>query len=256
MELITNFYAAFDIDVNVSVFETTIRLLGGLLSGHLLAIDPVLAIYSPGQYNNSLFNLAVDIGDRLMRAFDTKTGIPYGTVNLKHGVPSGETEIASTAGAGSLFLEFAVLSYLTGDMSYGEAAFVAMKALHSRRSPIGLLGKHINVKNGRWHETVSGIGSNSDSFYEYLYKGFLITRSKEFLEMFSENFVAIKRYLQIGDWFGKSRSVYSCRGPIILSQETWICYRGKCEEIELKTCMLFGQVSRRVSALPGARDDY
>lgn len=35
----------FDLDVNVSVFETTIRVLGGLLSAHLLALDPLLSIY-------------------------------------------------------------------------------------------------------------------------------------------------------------------------------------------------------------------
>ena len=35
----------FDFDVNVSLFETTIRLLGGLLSAHLMAIDPLLHIY-------------------------------------------------------------------------------------------------------------------------------------------------------------------------------------------------------------------
>jgi mannosidase alpha-like ER degradation enhancer 2 len=35
----------FDYDINVSVFETTIRILGGLLSAHLLAIDESLEIY-------------------------------------------------------------------------------------------------------------------------------------------------------------------------------------------------------------------
>lgn len=35
----------FDIDVNVSVFETCIRILGGLLSSHLFAVDPLLNIY-------------------------------------------------------------------------------------------------------------------------------------------------------------------------------------------------------------------
>ena len=35
----------FRLDVNVSVFETTIRVLGGLLSAHLMAIDPHLRIY-------------------------------------------------------------------------------------------------------------------------------------------------------------------------------------------------------------------
>jgi ER degradation enhancer, mannosidase alpha-like 2 len=46
--------------------------------------------------------LAVDLGERLLPAFVTPTGIPYGTVNLRYGVPVGETEIASTAGAGTL----------------------------------------------------------------------------------------------------------------------------------------------------------
>ncbi len=37
--------SSFDFDINVSVFETTIRILGGLLSAHLMAIDPQLNIY-------------------------------------------------------------------------------------------------------------------------------------------------------------------------------------------------------------------
>lgn len=35
----------FNLNVNVSVFETTIRVLGGLLAAHLMATDPLLAIY-------------------------------------------------------------------------------------------------------------------------------------------------------------------------------------------------------------------
>jgi hypothetical protein len=35
----------FALDVNVSVFETTIRVLGGLLAAHLMAVDPHLNIY-------------------------------------------------------------------------------------------------------------------------------------------------------------------------------------------------------------------
>jgi hypothetical protein len=35
----------FDYDINVSVFETTIRILAGLLSAHLLSIDETLEIY-------------------------------------------------------------------------------------------------------------------------------------------------------------------------------------------------------------------
>ena len=82
---------------------------------------------SSGVYDNWLLSLALDLGERLMPAFSTKTGIPYGTVNLRKGVPSGETEISSTAGAGSLILEFEVLSRLVGDRSFGDAASNAAK---------------------------------------------------------------------------------------------------------------------------------
>ena len=47
VEIVCLHYEAklFDMDVNVSVFETTIRVLGGLLAAHLMAIDPLLGIY-------------------------------------------------------------------------------------------------------------------------------------------------------------------------------------------------------------------
>lgn len=77
--------------MNVSVFETTIRVLGGLLSAHLLATDPSLGIYNASHflrdegsgYHGELLGLATDLGSRLLPAFNTKTGIPYGTVNLR-----------------------------------------------------------------------------------------------------------------------------------------------------------------------------
>lgn len=90
--------------------------------------------------------LATDLGNRLLPAFDTTTGIPYGTVNLRRGVPHGETTVSSTAGAGSLLLEFEALSRATGDPKYGEAAKTAVEAMMDQRSSIGLLGKHINIK--------------------------------------------------------------------------------------------------------------
>jgi len=42
---------SFDVDENTSVFETTIRILGGLLSAHLLAIDPDLHL-TPANYSD------------------------------------------------------------------------------------------------------------------------------------------------------------------------------------------------------------
>ena len=77
-------HLSFDINDTVSVFETNIRVMGGLLSAHLLAADPSNAagVAFPG-YQNGLLRLAHDLGSRLLPAFDTPTGIPYGAVNLR-----------------------------------------------------------------------------------------------------------------------------------------------------------------------------
>jgi hypothetical protein len=64
--------------------------------------------------------LAEDVARRLIAAFDTPTGMPYGTVNLRNGVPVGETSITCTAGVGTFILEFGTLSRLTGDPLFEE----------------------------------------------------------------------------------------------------------------------------------------
>lgn len=46
--------------------------------------------------------------------------MPYGTVNLRYGVPEGETSITCTAGVGTFIIEFGALSRLTGDPIYEE----------------------------------------------------------------------------------------------------------------------------------------
>lgn len=63
-------------DVRVNVFEVNIRLLGGLLSGHLLAADPATGPrLMPGGYDGGLLVLAQDLGRRLLPAFhESPTG--------------------------------------------------------------------------------------------------------------------------------------------------------------------------------------
>lgn len=58
---------------DISVFETTIRVLGGLLSAFSLTNDTMY------------LDRAEALGSHLLVAFDTKTGIPSSTVNLKLG---------------------------------------------------------------------------------------------------------------------------------------------------------------------------
>ena len=70
--------------------------------------------------NGPLLRLAEDVAKRLIIAFDTPTGMPYGTINLRHGIPLGETTVTCTAGIGTFILEFGTLSRLTGDPLYEE----------------------------------------------------------------------------------------------------------------------------------------
>ncbi len=70
---------SFDVDLKVNVFEANIRLLGGLLSAHLLASDSTLGLmHMP--YDGQLLSLATDLGDRLMEAFEAS---PTGVVCLE-----------------------------------------------------------------------------------------------------------------------------------------------------------------------------
>jgi mannosidase alpha-like ER degradation enhancer 1 len=61
---------SFDLDVRVNVFEANIRLLGGLLSAHMLAQSPTLGPrLMPRGYGGGLLDLAADLGRRLLPAF-------------------------------------------------------------------------------------------------------------------------------------------------------------------------------------------
>lgn len=121
----------FDLDVKVQVFEVTIRVLGGLvsprkagrsssdsvfqLSAHIYASTPKHGFALPW-YTDELLHMAHDLGKRLLPAFrHSLTGLPWARVNLRHGLGRAENMETCTAAAGSLLLEFATLSRLTGD---------------------------------------------------------------------------------------------------------------------------------------------
>mmetsp|Transcript_24831 Transcript_24831/g.59085 ORF Transcript_24831/g.59085 Transcript_24831/m.59085 type:complete len:543 (+) Transcript_24831:178-1806(+) len=191
--------ASFDREVTVSVFETNIRVLGSLISNHLLASDPTLNLM-PG-YNNELLTLAVDIGDRLLKAYQTVTGLPYGSVNLKTGINFGETAVSATATGGTVLLEFILLSKISGDKKYAKAADKATRKLWESRSPLGLLGSHINVQTGEWVYLDSGIGGGIDSFFEYLLKAHVMTGKETYLEMFEEGYAKINTHVKKNGWY-------------------------------------------------------
>ena len=73
-----------DLDAHVSVFETNIRILGGLLSAHLLASDPKTG-FAIDWYQSELLELALDLGEAFLPVRHAH-GLPYGAINLLRGV--------------------------------------------------------------------------------------------------------------------------------------------------------------------------
>lgn len=71
----------FNVDSRVQIFEATIRLLGGLLSGHLFATESRHGFTLPW-YKGELLVLARDLANRMLPAFAANpgTGIPYARV--------------------------------------------------------------------------------------------------------------------------------------------------------------------------------
>ncbi|XP_043704893.1 alpha-mannosidase I MNS5 isoform X2 [Telopea speciosissima] len=190
----------FDVDARIHLFECNIRVLGGLVSAHILATDPTNGL-DQGIYKNQLLNLAEDLGRRFLCAFDTPTGLPYAWINLKHGLMENETTETSTSGCGSLILEMGSLSRLTGDPRYEAAALRALRKLWSMRSPLNLLGTTLDVVTGEWLEYSSGIGAGVDSFYEYLIKAHILFGKDEFWDMFKSAYLAVQKYFRHGPWY-------------------------------------------------------
>lgn len=172
---------SFDADIDVKHFEIVIRLLGGLLSGYERTGD------------RRLLALAQDLGNRLLPAFDSPTGLPYVNVNLRTGHASGTD--SNPAEAGSLLLEYGTLSRLTGNPVYYAKAKRALVATYARRSRIGLVGERFDVENGRWTRTTSHVGARIDSYYEYLWKCWRLFGDRDCLAMWTPSIAAVDRYV-------------------------------------------------------------
>ena len=142
----------------VNTFETTIRMLGGLLSAHYLSTTfPDLAplkeddISQPGE--DLYIEKAVDLADRILGAFDSPTGIPYASFNLNTsaGIPShADGGASSTAEAATVQLELKYLAKLTGEPHYWAKAERVIEVIDSNHMTGGLLPIFIHPTNGHF----------------------------------------------------------------------------------------------------------
>ncbi|KAH8292887.1 hypothetical protein KR044_004196 [Drosophila immigrans] len=174
-----------NISAELSVFETNIRFVGGMLTLYAFTGDPL--------YKEK----AQHIADKLLPAFQTPTGIPYALVNTKTGMAknygwaSGGSSILSEFG--TLHLEFAYLSDITGNPLYRERVQTIRQVLKEIEKPKGLYPNFLNPKTGKWGQLHMSLGALGDSYYEYLLKAWLQSgqTDEEARDMYDEAMLAI-----------------------------------------------------------------
>ncbi|KAK3715706.1 mannosyl-oligosaccharide alpha-1,2-mannosidase [Vermiconidia calcicola] len=192
----------YDQDHDVNTFETTIRMLGGLLSAHYLstAFPDMYAPLNDGLSDDLYVEKATDLADRLLGAYETSSGVPLASVNLHSmkGIPShADGGASSTAEATSLQLEMKYLAKLTGEDHYWDKAENVMKVVDDNQARDGLVPIFIYADRGTFRGENIRLGSRGDSYYEYLIKQYLQTSQQEpvYQAMWNETLEGIKKHL-------------------------------------------------------------
>ena len=182
---ILNYIATIDYTTTateVSLFETTIRYLAGMLSGYDLLKGPLSNLTTNASAVDTLLTQSTSLADSLSFAFNTSTGIPSNILYFTNQISDGSTT-NGLADIGTLCLEWQRLSDLTGDPIYGDLAQKAetylLNPLPVSNEPFpGLVGTNLNISNGVFLDATGGWNGGDDSFYEYLIKMYVYDSSR------------------------------------------------------------------------------
>lgn len=162
---------------SVSVFETTIRYLGGMLAGYDLLEGPFSDLLPNDKNVEKLLAQSVVLANKLSFAFNTTSGIPDNNVDFNAMLRSGEN--TGLAVVGTLVLEWTRLSDITGDPLYAKLVQRAEEHLLRPKfqppfeEPFpGMLGSEIDLETGKFLDASGGWVGGTDSYYEYLIKMF------------------------------------------------------------------------------------
>ncbi|KAG8744402.1 maturation of Asn-linked oligosaccharides protein [Ceratobasidium sp. 414] len=163
----------------VSLFESTIRYVGGMLSAYELG----------GKKDPKLVKKARELADKLIHGWVGNNDIPYNELDFSNNqpviketgmgecypIPSNLTTANShyPAVAGTLVLEWARLSDYTGNETYRAYAEKAMRRIGLLDTPLpGLPAQMVDPSTNKPNGTyiVGTWGAGTDSYFEYLIK--------------------------------------------------------------------------------------
>lgn len=188
----------------VNLFETTIRVLGGLLSAyHLRGGEKGMNLTHAGPEPAVYLETAKNLADRLLSAFTSSpTSIPLSDVILRdssaHPAPGG---LSSTSEVSTLQLEFNYLSSVSGDQKYSVEAMKTLDHMKTLPKVEGLVPIYISPHSGQFSGENIRLGSRGDSYYEYLIKVWLQSgasyegNTSYLYEMYTEAMKGVKHLL-------------------------------------------------------------
>ncbi|PSR98688.1 Mannosyl-oligosaccharide 1,2-alpha-mannosidase [Actinidia chinensis var. chinensis] len=163
----------------VNLFETIIRVVGGLLSAyHLSGGEQGKNLIHKGPNPTVYLTNARNLADHLLVAFTSSpTAIPFSDVVLHdrsaHAAPDG---LSSTSEVSTLQLELNYLSSVTGDPKYSKVSMKVLEHMKTLPKEEGLVPIYISPHSGEFSGGNIRLGSRGDSYYEYLLKVWLQQR--------------------------------------------------------------------------------
>ena len=148
----------FEKNYEASVFETTIRIVGGLLATYDLSGDEMY------------LEKCLELAKKLEPAFRTETGIPYSIINLYTGEaknPGWSNGASMLAEFGTVQMEFIALSERTGDRKWADLAENVVNRVLAVRAatgvPKGLYPIYLNPHTAKWTNQKVSFGAMGDS---------------------------------------------------------------------------------------------
>ncbi|KAI5961270.1 MNS1 [Candida pseudojiufengensis] len=214
----------YKFDYNVNNFETTIRMLGGLLSAYHLSDGDDLYL-----------DKAVGLANQLHGAYKSGSGIPYSSVNLKTGVGIKnhvDNGASSTAEAATVQLELRYLAKLTGEIEWWEMSEKIMEVLESNKPKDGLVPIYIDPDSGKFQGNLIRLGSRGDSYYEYLLKQYLQTNEEEqiYYDLYQESVEGVKKHLMKKSYPNELTFIgeleRGLKGPLSTKMDHLVCFYG------------------------------
>ncbi|KAH6611977.1 class I alpha-mannosidase [Boeremia exigua] len=233
----------------ISVFETTIRYLGGMLSAYDLSQEPVL------------LEKAIQLGEMLYRAFDTENHTPTGWLDIEKAKdPEGRPPTAETsicfACLGSLTMEFTRLAQITQESKYYDAVARITTLLDrtqdTTRIP-GLWPTTLNARKEQFNQSrFFSLGALADSTYEYFPKMHALLGGLEpvYQKLYTDSAVKIDEHMlfrpQLQDE-ELSKDLLFC-GDVHSSRPTEVTLDPEMQHLTCFTGGMFGLAGRLFSS--------